>query len=440
VRLITMRRLLIMLMVCTGGMLVAQNWQVICVNLKDSTGPVANASVRVNGSYKGGTSDIDGRVMLRLPIAEQYAIAFYHPAYKTRQCLFQSSGGDTLYFQIRMTRKFLGLDTVNVIAFQKPEVIHKSNHYSVIDFEFTESGFLLLTTGGTKNHLLVRLTDVDGHELHVRELPLDANDRVELRADYQGYINLLSPNVVYRLADWNQRIMIEEIPLRDYQKYLEPVKDSVRGELLYSDQVDYYPAFNYNSVRLVDTARQTIRQIIDVDLMRFYHLEYYYLSSRMQLEARRTADAYRIDEYMAAALLSGFVNSKYYDVLYAPLFLIGDTICIFDHYRDKLYRYDIEQKLLDSSAIRYHHPAKWTDWKKKMFKDAVYDHIYALYSRDGHQYIKRIGTSDGKEKGMFKLTHYSAERIRIRDGYVYYVYRPFGSTQEKYFYRELIRI
>ena len=435
-----MRRLLIILLVLAGCELLAQDWQVICIDLKDSVGPVMGASVRPNGSYMSATSDAQGKVVLRLPKARQYAFTCYHAAYKTRQCIYTSGSSDTLRYQIKMTRKYFGLDTVNVIAFKKPEVLYKSIHYSVIDFEFTETGFLLVTTGGTKNHLMIRLIDGAGRELHVRELPINAEERVELRSDYQGYINLLTSHYVYRLADWNQRIMIEEIPLKDYQKYIEPVKDSVRGQLLYSDQVAYYPAFNYNSVRLSDTVRNKIRQIIDVDLMRFYHLEYYYLSSRMQLEARRTAEAYGIDEYMAAALLSGFVNSKYYDVVYAPLFLIGDTICIFDHYRDKLYRYSTDQRLLDSAEISYHHPTKWTDWKKKMFKDEVYGHIYALYSRDGHQYIKRIGITDGKEQGLFKLTHYSAEHIRIRDGYIYYVYRPFGSTQEKYLYRELIRI
>ncbi len=439
-RLTSMRRLLIIIVVLASRMLAAQEEQVVCLYLRDSIGPIVNATVRLTGSFKSGTTGSQGQVGLRLPRAKQYAFTCFHPAYKTRQCLFQGGDADTLRYRVKLLRKVLSLDTVNVVAYKAPETLHRSVQYSVIDFEFTDDGFLLVTTGGSQNNLILRLTDGNGKELHTRDVPVKEGTKVELRSDYQGYINLVTPTLVYRLADWNQRIMIEEVPLSDYRKYLEPIKDSVNGQLLYSDQVNYYPAFNYNAVRLEDTARQTLRQIIDVDLMRFYHLEYYYLSSRMQLEARRTADAYGIDEYMAAALLSGFVNSKYYDVLYAPLFIVGDTICIFDHYRDKLYRYTTTLEPMDSVSISYHHPVKWTDWKKKMLKDELYEQVYALYSRDAHQYIKRINVKSGKEEGQFKLTHYSAERIKIRDGYVYYVYRPAGSTQEKYFYRELIRI
>ena len=65
--------------------------------------------------------------------------------------------------------------------------------------------------------------------------------------------------------------------------------------------------------------------------------------------------------------------------------------------------------------------------------------MYAFFSKDQHHYIKQINYQTGKEILTYKLKHHSAQKIKIKDGYVYYVYRPFDSTQEKFLYRERIQ-
>ena len=40
--------------------------------------------------------------------------------------------------------------------------------------------------------------------------------------------------------------------------------------------------------------------------------------------------------------------------------------------------------------------------------------------------------------GSFKMTSQYAKHVRIRDGYVYYIYRPSDSVQKKYLYKERI--
>jgi hypothetical protein len=58
---------------------------------------------------------------------------------------------------------------------------------------------------------------------------------------------------------------------------------------------------------------------------------------------------------------------------------------------------------------------------------------YAFFSKDGHHYLKNIHYQTGMETDTYKLKHHSAEKIKIKDGYVYYVYRPSGSAQERFF-------
>ena len=75
-----------------------------------------------------------------------------------------------------------------------------------------------------------------------------------------------------------------------------------------------------------------------------------------------------------------------------------------------------------------------------MLKDEVENTIYAVYAKDGHKYIKLIDHHDGKDKGKYKLMFHSGDKVKVRDGYIYYVYRPFESTQEKFLYRERITL
>jgi hypothetical protein len=52
--------------------------------------------------------------------------------------------------------------------------------------------------------------------------------------------------------------------------------------------------------------------------------------------------------------------------------------------------------------------------------------------------LKRIDMKTGKIIGSFKLSNQYVEKIKIKGDYVYYIYRPFESLQEKFVYKELI--
>jgi hypothetical protein len=75
-----------------------------------------------------------------------------------------------------------------------------------------------------------------------------------------------------------------------------------------------------------------------------------------------------------------------------------------------------------------------------MVKDYTENAIYAIFDNSGHKYLKRINTRSGQEEGKYPIIHYSADKIRIRDGYIYYIYRPFQSVQEKFLYKEKITL
>ena len=179
--------------------------------------------------------------------------------------------------------------------------------------------------------------------------------------------------------------------------------------------------------------------MIDKELNTLYRSEYLFMHPRQKLEARKIALEADMDKKDVAALMTGFPNSMYYTPLYAPLFVVNDTIMVFDHYSNQLYKYDRTTQKVDSIRITYHREVRPKDWEREMHRDELTDAIYAVVSQKGYNVLQKLNTTTGKVDFSFRLYQRYVERIHIRGDYVYYTYRPYESLQHRFLYRELIR-
>jgi hypothetical protein len=59
--------------------------------------------------------------------------------------------------------------------------------------------------------------------------------------------------------------------------------------------------------------------------------------------------------------------------------------------------------------------------------------------KNGFYYLKQVSLYSGKIIASYKLTNQYVDQIKVKNGYVYYVYRPFESLQEQFIYKELIK-
>jgi hypothetical protein len=336
------------------------------------------------------------------------------------------------------SQKEYHLDSVNIFSVHKPETLVASPRYSIYDFDFYEDRLILLTADKTLENAKLRLADYSGNILATQALPSEAGAAEGLFHDYESYTDVICDRTVFRLEILAGNFLLMEMNKENFERNIKPVKDSSGKTIYFSNQWNQYPMFNYYSAGLSDTSAKLLASVRNEDLMKIYNMEYYYLPSRSQLEARRLADYYKTDKRIIAALMSRFTGSMYYEPLYAPLFVMNDTVCVFNHYSNHIYHFSAPDKLVDSVQISYHHPKNWREWKKQLFVDKEQDKVYALFSKNGHNYLKQIDHRTGKEVFTYKLKHHSAEKIKIKGGFVYYVYRPFESTQEKFLYREKI--
>ncbi|NNE56418.1 MAG: hypothetical protein HKN32_10385, partial [Flavobacteriales bacterium] len=73
-------------------------------------------------------------------------------------------------------------------------------------------------------------------------------------------------------------------------------------------------------------------------------------------------------------------------------------------------------------------------------QDYTTGEIFALFKREGWHVIKQVETDSGETLGSFKLLHRYTDNLRINDGWAYYTYRPFESSQKKFLYKEQINL
>lgn len=403
--------------------------------------PVEGALVQVLNSNYNAISDKKGGFKISIPHKKHITLLIKHASFDSK--IKELDVNDTLnsiFVSISLTTKEILLNPVPITANNKPDTLVYSGKFSIYDFDFYEDKYILLTSENELKRSELKLADHNGKVLNTLKVPAEAGISKELFHDYMGYTNVICENAIYRIIVYENRLMIFSLNAKDFNSFVKPIIDTVNNKLIFSDYWKEYPSFNYYSFDEKNKTKSELISITNHDLLSIYNMEYYYLKPKDRLEAREIADEYKIDKKVAAALMTGFTKSLFYDPLYAPLFILKDTICIFDHYKDALFHFDKNGKKLDSVPISYNHPKNWREWKRLMLKDDIENTIYAVYAKDGHKYIKLIDHHDGKDKGKYKLQFHSGDKIKVRDGYIYYVYRPFESTQEKFLYRERITL
>lgn len=401
--------------------------------------PLTQVHVQLYNSTRFCQTNTKGYFECTVPVQPSYKLVFTHLGFTSQTKQFRLN--DTGLIRITMKENPFLLPGVDVNAKVLPETLVGKPDYSILDFDFYEDHFILLTTGkrsGEKYQL--KLSDYTGKIIYSTEIPEYAGTPQQFFRDYTGGNILICKDTLFKVDVMANTLYLWHLHSRQFQEQVKPIKDSSNGQFYFSNEWPDFPLFNYYTLKNGDSVSRKLKTITDTELMKLYNLEYEYLPPRQKLEARRLASYYNTDKTVIAALMSGFTKSMFYSPLYAPLFTINDTICILDHHSNFLFHFNTDGTLTDSVAIAYHHPKRWQDWKRDVLKDETENKLYARFSRDGRQYLKQIDAHTGQINGIYKLQHHSAERIKIKTGYVYYVYRPFESTQEKFLYRERIQL
>lgn len=407
-------------------------------------GPVSNARVILSfggNEFQGRTSP-SGYFIHDIPDALPIALQATHAAYAdmeyslTRRDL-RRENKDTVYLNLEMEFRELSPFTVRPDA---PDTVFGSERISVADYAFLNDGRMLLLTYERNIHKETRvlLCDADQEILSGAILP---DEPIQLRQHFRGQVSVECKNgLAYLVLIDQDDISLIEWDMDFYENQLKPIVDSVAGFYLHSNYSDVIPAFEYFAYSQRDSINFRVHSIIDKQTMELYRAEYKYLHPQDKLWAYRQELRTGVDKEIWAGARF-FTSSLYYKPVYAPLFVQGEHILIFDHYRDQVVSYDTSFQVVDSSGIAYHkvHGNGW-DWQESLIQDRNTKEIYTTYLKDGYMHLLHINPLTGETSETLKLHFRYPEHVTVRDGVVYYIYRPFESIQKKFLYAEELAV
>ena len=398
--------------------------------------PIPNVTV----SFKNKLTKTSENGSFLIPVNEikSIDIDFNHSGFKKYKLSVSSrklrrNVNDTLFLPSINLYNLL-LDEFSVIA-NKIDTVYGSDRFSVEDFEMVNDGQMLLLSyeKTLRKESKILLLDKNQQLLHTHVVP---GQSIRLFKDYSGQSYVITIDKVFQINVSNiNRIELNAINNDVFYDYCYRIIDTISDDYLYSNFNELYPAIKFYSSSKIDSTHSIIKEVKDDFMMELYRAQYKYVSGRDKLWAYRKEQQTGIDKEIWVGA-SVFTNDILYKPIYAPLFVKNDSIYLFDHYQNYIYSYNSAIELLDSIPITYHLKSKNEKWSQPLIQDEKEKDIFVLFNSGGFYIIKKI--DKGKVNRGFKLTNRYVENMKIYDGYVYYVYRPYESIQKKFIYKEKI--
>lgn len=342
--------------------------------------------------------------------------------------------GITLDIKIGLT--YQEFNAVTVYA-KKVDTIYGSEKHSVEDFLITEEGNLLLLAYEKTLKKGAKIVLTDAHQIDITEAAVPG-DALYLYKDFEGTPYVICENKIFAIEIVNEQIRFETVSADDFYSFYHRVIDTIGTQYYYSTFNELYPAVSFVVTNRNDTTHQELIEIKDDFMMELYRAQFKYVSGRDKLWAYRKEQETGIDKEIWIGATS-FTQDILYKPVYAPLFIIKDTVHIFDQYKKKLYKFNSFNEKVDSVELDFAQNFSKEKWEQPLIHDKVNDSVYGLYNKGGFYFIKSINCQDGKIEKELKLSNRFVERIKISGGKVYYIYRPYESLQKKFIYAEEIQ-
>lgn len=396
--------------------------------------PIEGAHIKVQYKNIVAVSDVKGKFNLKLRTNNKLYLTISHVKYATKYVELTKLS-DTIGININLKEKIEQINQVIISGKNKPDTVYVSTVLSVEDFEFFNDKLILLAYGKRLGKdAKLYLTDNNQEIIYEHFIP---DKPIELYSDYLGNINLVCKNSIYRVEPSNTKLQLYKIPLEDFYQLIKPCIDTLEGNILFSDILKKFPRFKYYSFNPnKDNNPKLIKEVVHDEMDWQYRFEYYNLTNAEKQFAKRLAKQIQgYDEHDVAAAMTGFTNDFFYDPIYAPLFILNDTINIFDHYKNKIFKFINDSQLVGAVDISYH-KGKKNKWKKQLIIDEENGSIFALFLKNGYYLLKKIDKQKGKTLTSKKIFYKYAEKIKIKNGYVYYTYKPNESLHKKFLYKE----
>ena len=440
-----MRAILIFLFLLGGpwqGMVRAQQ-RVVEGELRNARtmAPIAGAHVRAGRAEQGSVSDAQGRFRLVLGAVPVDTLHITHVsfaplhhvvgpgspltglrvmlepcAHPIPEVEIRSAPVEEVFAHptLNVGDLVVGPDGLWVLVYDRPQLWHREEQVGLRELK------------GARLYLLDTLFQERASAV-VRE-PYRA-----LHVDHQGRPVLEGATTAWVPHPGPDTITWETLPITTLQKAVLPWTDSVPGWLLGNDRRLDHPAFTHFAYDPPSDRTRLVCHVEDSHTLELFRAQYKYMDGRSKVVAMDLARELGVDRELVAGYMTGFHKHIYFHVPYAPLFVVHDTLCVFDHERGSIMRHTLADGLVGEVPIQYQAQRQWAG---TLLFDRAMQQVYAVFRKGDLTVLRRVDERSGALLDSHTLHHRFPERLQVYGGHAYYTHRPPGGTTVRTLYRE----
>ena len=358
----------------------------------------------------------------------------------------QGDSGTEIFLSIKLEFESVLLPGINIDG--KPSIVWKDELLNVADIAFHGNNILLLAYGSeerwkrqeeskTTLYRDCQLVLLDEHEKEIgrKTVPEVA---VGFYSKYPEEIFLIGRYKKFYVDIDDSGIELLSVSEEDFNQGVKPIVALKEQDLCVSNYEEDFPEFGYSLLQKERTEYTPVRTIVHEHQMEMFRSEYKYMAPRDKLEAFRFEINTGIDKEIVAGYMTGYANSIYYEPINAPLIDDGNQLYIFDHVHGMLYQHDWDGSPTDSVRIAYHLTKKPERWSGQVLHDHKSKKFFTTSLRNGRTFIAEIDKTSGQLGERIQLYYNYIEKVCVHNEKVYYIYRPFESSQNRYLYSEWI--
>jgi len=396
-------------------------------------------------SHRGTTTDEQGNFEFLLAQGRTAVLEFSFIGYTTIQrsvSTTEMEAGSTLV--IALVSRTVELPTVT-ISRPGPEVVYQREDLHVGDYHANDHGLWVLTyerpqywhSGSEAGSQVFRearlhLLDTNFVELCSVRIPGDA---VRLHHDHANRTIVEGTRKAWMATLVHKEVLLTAMDLGTLREEILPWTDSLPDLLLGSTMSKSYPAFEHIGYNVGTKETGVFCHVQEDHTMELFRSQFKYMTGRDKVIAMDLEKETGIEREIIAGYMTGFQNDLYFHLPYAPLFVVHDTLCIFDHAKGMIHRSRPDLTAIDEIPISYQ---KDRSWSERLIQDKADGSVYAVFKKNLRTWLRKVDPSTGALGPISRLTDPFPEEVQVHGRHVYYVYRPYGSLQHRTLYREAI--
>ena len=391
-------------------------------------GPVSKVHVRM-GKYSTKT-DYEGKFTLR--ITEDESLILTHSSYNTQKIPFKAAitiKNATYYLTPSSGSPAMIMEGAEVQPIYAPEFEH------VFDYTFLGDTLIVLSymnlgkpENKFENKTYINCTFTAMYLGEMIERKVMPNNIQKLFHHPGGTIFLEGVDTCYVLNRKQNEMNLSGFSYSDYQDFVSLAYAETDNAIFYAYNYPYIPQVAHKMYSFSDDEIYLLRLVQNREYFDKVDDDYTMLTegevkTTMELE-KQTG----INHRMFSTYLRSFRILRDIITPYAPGFLVGDEVIIFDHRNSSVSYYDNNGKYKYFNGMFHNTLIK--EELVKMIQDPYTEQLYTLHKNAGVMYLRKVDTSTGATGLPFKLHFPFAESVKVFENYVYYLHK--SPTDVKY--------